>query len=561
MWSDGRGALRPRVPASLACCLAVLIIVLAGALPAAGETQDRFPSEKIARLTQEAMEAFHVPGMAVGILHQGRTVYAAGHGVRNTATGAPVTADTVFEIASLTKAFTGLALAMLAEDGKLSLDDPVVRHLPEFEMIRPRLTGRVTVMDLLTHRSGLGLGQGDLLFWPDVVSTRDQVLEAFRHLKPPHDLRARFAYNNLGYIAAGSVIKAASGIAWEGFISQRIMNPLGLDGCAPGGGDVAETVPVAVPYMRFGGDWVETRPWSPEPVSAAAAMVCDLDSMLDWARFHLEEGVSVGGDRLIAPATHGRLWEPAATAPLSAGLRALGGRDGGYGLGWFTAQIRGEPVVFHSGGALGFTTYMLIAPDRDFAAIALSNAAYGGDDATNHGPQAVVLAAFEAAFEATSGTAFGAAADRRARDWIGFFKDKERASLDRHRESLAAAARMDTRPPRLPLPAYSGRYRDPWFGAVTVDHEKGANGEKELSLTFDRSDLLHGRLRPVGGDRFILRWDIPWLQADAFLTFHRDENGAPGKITMEAISPRTDFSFDFHDLALVRVEAQSAPHP
>src|ERR1700723_1155904 len=160
------------------------------------------------------LKTFDVPGLSVGIVKDGKLVFAKGYGVRKLGEPAPVDENTLFPIGSNTKAFTSALLASLVDAGKLSWDDPVYQRLPGFQMYDPYVSHEMTIRDLLTHRSGMGLGEGDLLFWPTTTYSRDEIIYRLRFMKPATSFRSRFAYDNLMYIAAGQIIPAVTGATW-----------------------------------------------------------------------------------------------------------------------------------------------------------------------------------------------------------------------------------------------------------------------------------------------------------------------------------------------------------
>jgi CubicO group peptidase (beta-lactamase class C family) len=174
------------------------------------------------------MRTFEVPGLAVAVVKDGEVVLTRGYGVRRAGEPAPVDAHTLFGIASNTKAFTAAALGILVDEGKIAWDDPVTKHLPWFQMYDPYVTREMTVRDLLCHRSGLGLGAGDLLFWPPSTFSREEIVQRLRFIKPAHGFRSKFAYSNLMFVAAGQVVAAVTGSSWENFVKQRIFGPLGM---------------------------------------------------------------------------------------------------------------------------------------------------------------------------------------------------------------------------------------------------------------------------------------------------------------------------------------------
>src|SRR5450432_3507288 len=198
-------------------------VVSLAACASANAASPRGPlkAAEIDRLVAGAMAEFSVAAITVGNVKDGKLVFAKGYGVRESGRPAAVDPDTLFAIGSNTKAFTTAALAILVDEGKLRWDDPVIDHLPDFRMADPYVTREFTIRDLLTHRSGLGLGAGDLLFVPATDFTRRDVLHALRFLKPVTSFRSQFAYDNLLYVVAGEVVAAASGMSWEEFVSAR----------------------------------------------------------------------------------------------------------------------------------------------------------------------------------------------------------------------------------------------------------------------------------------------------------------------------------------------------
>ena len=174
-----------------------------------------------------SMKTFDVPGMAVAIVKDGKILVAKGYGVRKLGDPTPVDEFTMFGIGSNTKAFTTAALATLVDEGKLSWDDPVYQRLPGFVMYDPYVSHEMTIRDLLTHRSGMGLGEGDLLFWPHTTYTRDEVIYKLRFMKPQSSFRSHYAYDNLLYMTAGQIIPAVTGTSWDDYIRQRIFDAAG----------------------------------------------------------------------------------------------------------------------------------------------------------------------------------------------------------------------------------------------------------------------------------------------------------------------------------------------
>ncbi len=176
-----------------------------------------------------SMKTFEVPGMAVAIVKDGKILVAKGYGVRKLGDPTLVDEFTMFGIGSNTKAFTTAALATLVDAGKLSWDDPVYQRLPGFVMYDPYVSHEMTIRDLLTHRSGMGLGEGDLLFWPHTTYSREEVIYKLRFMKPHSSFRSHYAYDNLLYMTAGQIIPAVTGTSWDDYVRQTYLRAAGHD--------------------------------------------------------------------------------------------------------------------------------------------------------------------------------------------------------------------------------------------------------------------------------------------------------------------------------------------
>jgi len=478
------------------------------------------------------MEAFQTPGIAVGVVRGGELVYAKGHGVREIGRPDPVDPDTLFQIASLTKAFTAAALGILVDDGTLDWDDRVIDYLPEFQMYDSWVTREFTIRDLLTHRSGLGLGAGDLLFWPQAKSTREDIIRAMRHLEPETSFRTAYAYDNLLYAIAGEVVRAVSGVPWEDFVETRIMQPLEMTGCRALPDRVAGHTNRATPHMVVDGA-LETTFFSGGGATAAAGAInCNVSGLARWAAMHLAGGALSDGSPLLSEDNHAELWEPVTLRPVRDDAREHGRTHfDAYALGWGLKDFYGYLHVSHGGALQGMTSHIAMLPEKDVAVVALCNQ-------WSRAPRAVTSEILNAYVSETP------------EDWIKILAD---AQAERSKEAKKAvdeafANRDAESTPTLPLDSYVGTYRDPWYGEVFV--EEGENG---LVMRFSRSELLTGPLEHFQYDTFIARWLDRSLQGDAYVTFTLGADGEVEAIRMRVLSPDTDFSFDFHHLDLRRV--------
>ena len=227
-------------------------------------------SSQIDSVAELTLKTFDVPGIAVAVVKDGKVIHAKGYGVRSLKTMQKTDENTLFGIASNSKAFTVAALGMLVDEKKISWDDKVIKYIPEFEMYNPYVTAEFTIRDLLTHRSGLGLGAGDLMFWPDSSDfTKADVIHNLRYLKAVSGFRTKYDYDNNLYVVAGEVLARASGMSWENFIQTRILNPLGMTATAPSFKLLKDKSNVIDPHAPVNGKvQVIRRDWNPNANAA-----------------------------------------------------------------------------------------------------------------------------------------------------------------------------------------------------------------------------------------------------------------------------------------------------
>ena len=490
---------------------------------------------------------FEVPGIAVAIVKDGRIVLERGYGLRELGKPEVVDAHTLFAIASNTKAFTSASLSMLADEGKLSLDDRVIDQLPWFRMSDPYVTREMRVRDLLAHRSGLGLGAGDLLYWPGTDYSNEEVARRLAEVPLSGGFRGQYAYDNILYGVAQLVIEKASGQSYREFLAQRIFKPLGMDETRYNSDALRSGDNVASGHAKADFKDLQTAPrmtWS--NVAGAGGLYSSVHDMSKWMRVQLDGGVYAReGDkeqRLFSAKRQKEMWSVVTPMPIAEPavpeLAPVKPNFSGYGEGWQLTDYRGKKLVWHTGGWPGMVSRVTLVPEHKLGVVVLTNAELGG------------------AFQAVTMRALDAYLGAPKTDWNAAYaaalaKSRGKADEDWNQHLKARDAKSK---PSLPLSGYAGTYRDPWYGEVYV--EAAASGK--LRLRFGRTKDLIGELTAWQHDTFVVRWDQRWLNADAFVNFSLTPDGKVREVRMEAISPLTDFSFDFQDLRLTPVVAPDA---
>ena len=510
--------------------------------------QGTVPLAGLGSYVARVMHDFDVPGVAVAVVKDGRVVLAKGYGVRRAGEAAAVDADTQFGIASNTKAFTCAALSILAEEGKLSWDDPVTKHLPEFRMNDPWATREVTVRDLVTHRAGLGLGEGDLMWWPSTSFTRREIVRGIALLPPASSLRSRYAYNNVMFVAAGEVVAAASGRSWDEFVRERILVPLGMDHTETTGPPRAEGL--ASPHLELKGSLVPVPAASFENAAPAAGLRSTASDMARWLRMLLEcargKDAAAGETCVLKPESIQRLWSAQtvrATPEPPAGLEPLKARFSAYGLGFDLRDYRGRKLSGHTGGLPGYVSRVTLVPEERLGIVVLTNQERTG--------------AFDAITWRILDDYLGAPVP--AVDWAAVYRSRAEEQARKAEEAVAkaAAARDAGGRPALPLALYAGGYRDAWYGDATVSEENG-----RLVLTMTRTPGMVADLEHWQHDTFVARWREAYMgdaqPADAYVSFAFRPDATVERMTLRPVSPAIDFSFDYEDLLFVPSPAGEA---
>jgi CubicO group peptidase (beta-lactamase class C family) len=508
------------------------ILVVVGLLFAVAHPASAQPAD-IDAYVARVMKAFDVPAVSLAIVKDGKVLLAKGYGVRRMGEPAPADAKTNFGIASNTKVFTAVALGLLAEEGKLQWDAPVVRYLPWFQMWDPYVTRELTVRDLLVHRSGLGLGAGDLLWWPSSTYTRRQIAERLRYIRPATSFRSAYAYDNVLYLIAGEVIESLSGQSYEDFISARILNKVGMSGSNVRHSDAAKAGNIAAPHAPVDGTVRPIAPFDSDNTNPAGGINSNAEDMARWMNVFLARGRLADGSRLFSEATWRQVTTPVTPMPIgspSPELAAQRPNFRGYALGLNAQDYRGRKVLMHTGGLPGYVSRVLMIPDLNVGIAVLTNQESG--------------AAFDSiAFHAADH--FLGATDT---DWLAAYQTvdaRQQASVTAA-EQKASTARNTASRPSLPLAGYAAAYSDAWYGDVVIEEQAG-----RLVMRFTKTPSLVGDLEHWQYDTFLVKWRDRELRADAYVTFALNPDGTVEQAKMVAASPAVDFSFDFQDLLLL----------
>ena len=511
------------------------------AAPLAAQLPDAARLARFDAFVADVQKRFDVPGVAVAIVKDGRIVMERGYGVRELGKPAKVDAHTMFAIASNTKAFTAASLNMLQDDGKLKTTDRVIDHLPWFRMSDAYVTREMRIRDLLAHRSGLSLGAGDLLYWPTTTYSSREVAERLKDVPLTGGFREQYAYDNILFGVASLVVEQASGMTYKQFLQTRIWQPLGMTETRFNSDDLKPSDNVAVGNAKF--DFKDLRPvgvttW--RNVSGAGGIYSSVHDLTKWMNAQLAGGVYAGSGetakRLFSEQRQREMWTVLTPIPVGKPsipeLAAATPNAMGYGQGWNLSDYAGHKLVWHTGGWPGQVSRLTLLPNEKIGVVVLTSAEVG------------------VAFNAITYEALDMLLGNGGHDWLqgyGIAFDKSQGNADADWQKHVAARDANSKP-SLPLAKYAGTYRDPWYGDVVI--RQGKNG---LEMQFSKTAELLGDIEHWQHDSFIVRWRDRGLNADAFVNFSLDADGAIREVRMEPVSPLTDFSFDFQDLRLAPV--------
>lgn len=484
-------------------------------------------------VVEKTLETFNVPGIAVGIVHNDEVVLAKGYGIANINTGEKVNSSTNFGIASNSKAFTTTAIALLIDQGKINWDDRVKKYIPEFKMYNDYVTENFTIRDLVVHRSGLGLGAGDLMVWPDGHDfTPDDIIQNIQHLKPVSDFRTKYDYNNLLYIIAGVVIERVSGKSWTDFIEENFIQPLNMNRTAASWNTLKDRSNVIVPHVPIDGELKVVDRYTNSIFDAAAGLYSNIDDLIHWVKFQLNYGKTEDGRQLVSEEQMKQLSTPQTlqpnrtTEPYNTLFRA-------YGLGFQLQDMNGKLEVSHTGGLEGIVTQIIMYPQLNLGIIVLTNQQSG------------------AAFMSISNTIKDFYLGLPEKDWVEHYSEliaKRQGDADQIVSEVWKTVEENKKKRIAYIDTLVGTYEDPWFGQVEITQSKG-----KLRLVSKRSSQLQGDMFYYKGDTFAVKWDNAYLHADAFAIIETKEGKVVG-MKILPISPLTDFSYDFQDLDFKKVD-------
>jgi len=478
------------------------------------------------------LREFEVPGISIGIVKDGKVVLTRGYGVKHMSKPDPVDENTLFNIASNSKAFTGTALAMLVEEGKLKWEDPVIKHLPYLKFSDDYVTSHLTVRDLLVHHSGLPAYANDFLLFPPSTFSRKELLLKLKDIPLRYDFRSVYAYDNILYVAAGEVVEAVSGVSWEDFVKTYIFDRVGMKNSIAKYSTLKNQPNVAYAHARRDGKlevrerYFETNIGdNGNPAGGIASSATDMSR---WLITQLDSGRTPDGFQLFKPAATEELWKIVRPMPVSKEPEWLKPNQKnfyGYALGFRTYDYRGVKVVGHGGLLTGFVSQIAMVPEKKLGIVVLTNQLSSG------------------AYWAIINHILDHYLGNEPFDWIAGYKKELDRSQARQDSTRAASKPVQPDPllkRTLPLSDYAGAYRNGLIGRAIISPSK----DSTLRLDFSKLPQYSGQLRHFHGDLFRLVYDNTERGEGPFLTFvfNADKSIREGRFVSEKSGGENDWS-------------------
>lgn len=432
---------------------------------------------------ERVVKDWDLPGMTVGIVKDGKLIFSKGYGVMEIGKSGRPDENTLYAIASNTKAFTSATIATLVQDGTLSWNGKVRDYLPYFELYDPYVSQEANLRDILSHRVGLGTFSGDVIWYKANLSA-EQIIRRIKYLPKAYDFRAGYGYSNLMYITAGEVIRTATGKSWAENVHERLITPLGMTRTITSVRDLEKTGNYATPHAREAGKNIPI-PWVDwETIAATGGIISSVKDLSNWMIFNLNHGIW-GTDTLLTAASRNLLWTPHNNFVVDHTTPNDFHRHfNAYGLGWGLSDYHGRLRVGHTGGYDGMISALNLIPDENLGVVVLTN-----------GMNSPIMAVTYQTLDAFLGAP--------EKDWSAeMLKGRQQAQQQDSRISDREGRHKTGTKPSLELAAYAGTYFSANYGNIGVKLENG-----QLLLSFEHSPGLNAHLEHWHYDVWKINWD------------------------------------------------------
>jgi CubicO group peptidase (beta-lactamase class C family)/beta-lactamase class A len=486
----------------------------------------------------KVINSLNVPGVGVAIVKDGKVVLSKGYGVKRMDTKEPVDDQTLFLIASNSKAFTATSLALLVEDGKINWNDKVVKHLPWFKMSDPYVTQNITVRDLLVHHSGLPAYAGDIMLFPPATFSRKEILEKLPQIPLRYDFRTVYAYDNILYVAAGELISTVSGMPWEEFVQERIFKKVGMKESVSRYTDLKTKSNFSFGHARSYNNVRIVENFREQNIgdagNAAGGIVSSASDMANWLITQLDSGRTPLKQRVLTPAATVDLWKIIRPMPISkvdSLIRPSQSDFWGYASGFRSYNYGKYKVIGHGGALSGFVSQIAMVPDLNLGVVVLTN-------------QASTAAYWSIIYQVVDyymgNPTF---------DWLGGYKRIQDSAVARalaRKKDLSITKKLGDQP-SLPLSGYTGNFMEPLLGRATIQEEKDG-----LVLRFDNTAHYVADLRYFQYNNFIATFRGMGLPTEAYVSFGLKADGTIDRVRIQVDDPASQLDFSEMELTPIK---------
>ncbi len=484
---------------------------------------------------QKALNDWDVPGMAIAIVTKDSILLAKGYGTKDIKTNKPVDANTLFAVASNSKAFTASAIGVLVDEGKLTWDDKVVDHLPWFKLYDPYVTANLTIRDLLSHRTGLVTFSGDLV-WYGTTHSAEEVVRRAQYLKPAYGFRTTFGYSNITYLTAGLIIEKVSGQKWADFIKARFLDPLGMTSTLTSVEQFLEQTNLAQPHTTFQDKNVRIDYMNWDNIAPAGSILSSVNDMSKWLQLQLNNG-KFNEKQIISEKALNEMWYPQIMNNVSKTSKELWPTTHfkGYGMGWSVMDYYGKKVMSHSGGYDGMISYSAFVPEANIGLVVLTN-----KNSSLYLPMMyTILDAFIQQPISDQSVAQLGVNEVQIKDWSALFLEREKKGKEyqeKQKKEMAGKRALGTKP-SADLEKYVGKYTSKLYGDATIEMHEGS-----LYLKFVPTPLFHGKLNHWHYDTFTIEFpEVPSLP-EGTVNFVLNAAGEVEELRVDIPNPDFDFT-------------------
>ena len=456
-----------------------------------GQTKKQVDLVQLDKYYAKMVKDWEVPSATIGIVKDGKLIFTGNYGVLEVGKKDKPDENTLYAIASNSKAFTTAIIGMLVQEGKLNWEDKVKKYLPYFELYDPWVSNEITIRDILSHRVGLGTFSGDVIWFKSDL-TSEEIIRRAKYIPKAYNFRSGYGYSNLMYITAGELIKTVTGKSWSENVKERILEPLEMGRTITTPKDLAKKSNYATPHGREEHINIPIAWEDWEEIGATGGLISSVKDISKWMIFNLNNGIH-GKDSLLSKETRNMVWTPHNNFMVD----HTTGNDferhfSAYGLGWGLSDYHGKLRVGHTGGYDGMITAITLIPDENLGVVVLTN-----------GMKSPIMAA--------TYTALDKFLNVESKDWSAdLLKRRNNYENKDSRISDRKEKRIPNTKPSVGLDKCEGVYKSDIYGNISISEDN-----EQLRMEFEHSPALSATLNHWHNDV----WEIKWDQKHAWFNF------------------------------------------